>query len=489
MNKSSNSDFNLQDNIISTITNEGNFQSRTVGRFVVKAFLIFGAVGGSLVLFGYGVFTLNYALELSSKIKNILGYKVTSGQIDMIGASVIGTFIFIPIILTLICYLKYQASWNKKAMGIWGDRSLCKKHSRLPSFSDLFSVEQRSTQEQYLIELANTTAWKAELSKGNVTDFNKTNLLAEELLRSIEKDIAERAITTGLIIGISSSRLIDNITIIITSLEIQMHVLSKLGRKPSIGVWYELLVRAGSSLFITDYLNRNDTFALTMTTKTIAAGMSYTASILDSDAAEEINEGLFDYAEEFLNRFATGDISGAIVNSVLTTSELATNGAMSIGSEGLNLMSRLVEKHGDDLLQGVLSGGMLYYHGMSIAADSLAIDKQHRCSPRMSRTPFACMNIIAQTAGIILLGYIRTRKEYIRKKKRDAIHRVPGVKKVINQVSKLKGLFTRRKNDDNLANNQENNNDVTVSGNKSIGGLSNKIKNIFGRDKVDTVKS
>jgi hypothetical protein len=334
----------------------------------------------------------------------------------------------------LIFYLKYQAIWREKVAVIWGNKTLARSHAKLVSLSEPGTANK---QAQYLTELANTATWEAVVQDAKISNFNNNQLVAEAILKSIEKDIAERAITTGLIVGISSSRLIDHITVVVAALEIQLHVLSKLGRKPSVKVWYELLIRAGSSLFVNDYLNRNEALELMMTTKTIAAGMSSAGVLLGSDTANEASEDLFEYAEKFLSRFATGDVSGAIVNAALVTSEFAVGGAMSIGSEGLQLMSQLVERHGDDLMQGVLSGGMLYYHGMAIAADSLALDQQHRISEQMSRRPFECMNAVAQTAGNILLEYIRKRKDCIRKRKQDAINQIPGVKNVIQTFASM----------------------------------------------------
>ena len=40
-----------------------------------------------------------------------------------------------------------------------------------------------------------------------------------------------------------------------------------------------------------------------------------------------------------------------------------------------------VERTGVEILEGVLAGGVLYYHGMALAADCLALDCQHERQP------------------------------------------------------------------------------------------------------------
>ena len=42
---------------------------------------------------------------------------------------------------------------------------------------------------------------------------------------------------------------------------------------------------------------------------------------------------------------------------------------------------------GDELSQGALAGGVFYFHGMTIAADTLSLDSRHRQSSEMTPTP------------------------------------------------------------------------------------------------------
>ena len=62
-------------------------------------------------------------------------------------------------------------------------------------------------------------------------------------------------------------------------------------------------------------------------------------------------------------------------------------------------IAEVIENVGDDLLQGVLAGGVIYHHGMAIAADVLALDKVHRRSPEMNGNALASNSLGGHETG------------------------------------------------------------------------------------------
>jgi hypothetical protein len=93
---------------------------------------------------------------------------------------------------------------------------------------------------------------------------------------------------------------------------------------------------------------------------------------------------------------------------------------MSVGSFGLRQLGTFIETTSDDLLQGVITGGILYYHGMALAADCLALDEQHRRSPEMTRTIGQAMWIACNPAGRLLRDQVRRMREFLRERRRQA---------------------------------------------------------------------
>lgn len=409
---------------------------RKIVRRAVRLTLLAGGIAGLCLIGAYFLVVINYALDLTRKLQAILGLSSDAGTCDWLSLVVLVVILGIPILAALYLYHQYRRAWSLRVMAIWGSGRLARRHATVPGIGS-GRPGAVARQERYLRDLVNTQYWRDSLTRGDGTTPDGSDLArdAGNILAACEKDIAGRAIATGLVVGISPSRFLDQLMIVGASLEMQLHVLARLGRQPGLRVWYELLVRAGSSLFANSYLNREDAFMLSYTTKGIATGLSALGDTIDSMEFEEA----FDAAENMLSRFATGDISGTIVNTALTGIEFGTEQAMSIGASGLQLMSELIEKTGDELFQGVLSGGMLYYHGMAIAADSLALDKQHRNSSAMSRSPVACMTAVARSAGQMALDYVRKRRRLLRAKKRAALNKIPVVGRTIATVNTAVG--------------------------------------------------
>jgi hypothetical protein len=60
----------------------------------------------------------------------------------------------------------------------------------------------------------------------------------------------KRAVTAGLVIGLNRSPLIDTLSIAASAFELQLHVLTQLGKRPSARTSIEMLKRTSASLFI-----------------------------------------------------------------------------------------------------------------------------------------------------------------------------------------------------------------------------------------------
>ena len=60
--------------------------------------------------------------------------------------------------------------------------------------------------------------------------------------------------------------------------------------------------------------------------------------------------------------------------------ELGATMALTVGQVGLHVLGNLVESIGDELAQGALAAGIIYYHGMALAADTLVLQSAFACS-------------------------------------------------------------------------------------------------------------
>ena len=231
---------------------------------------------------------------------------------------------------------------------------------------------------------------------------------AEQFLKRIELDIAHRAITAGLVVGLNRNAVLDALSIVAAAFELQLHVLSRLGKRPSPRLWMELLKRTGGSLFLNWYVSREDALYLKLAIKKTAWGMT-AASDLAQQAADAIDD--MDWHEAL---GGGGGIPGLHLVGSLTASGLG------IGAFGLRHLGSFIESTSDDLLQGVLAAGVLYYHGMALAAECLALDLEHRRGPAMNRTVSQAMGVALAPAAALLRDQVRLLRQFLRERRRLA---------------------------------------------------------------------
>jgi lysyl-tRNA synthetase class I len=110
--------------------------------------------------------------------------------------------------------------------------------------------------------------------------------------------------------------------------------------------------------------------------------------------------------------------------------------SMRVGSSGLRHIGNFIEHTANDMVQGVLAGGILYYHGMALAADCLALDENHRHSPEMTRTMGEALNVACAPAGRLLRDQVRRMREFLRERQRMVFD--AAVDAASNRVGKLR---------------------------------------------------
>jgi len=113
-------------------------------------------------------------------------------------------------------------------------------------------------------------------------------------------------------------------------------------------------------------------------------------------------------------------LGGVNVPGLSAVTSFATM-SMSVGAFGLRHIGTFIEAAANDLLQGVLAGGVLYFHGMSLAADCLAVDREHRASAEMTRTIAQSMTVACVPAGRILRDQVRRMRAILRGRRQLAL--------------------------------------------------------------------
>src|SRR5581483_6326087 len=129
----------------------------------------------------------------------------------------------------------YNRIWYRRLRAVWPNSRDRARYSRWHDLPARANPTHRDARAGYLESTHPKETYEAQ---------------AEWVLLELERDIAERALTTGLAVGISRNRYFDMLTIFAAALELQLHVLSRLGKRPSWHAWKLLIQRCGASLFL-----------------------------------------------------------------------------------------------------------------------------------------------------------------------------------------------------------------------------------------------
>lgn len=400
---------------------------RRRGAFLATALLLAAAAGGLIVTAGYVALGANAAMDFAERARGTLGLEVPAEGPDWYLIAVIAALVIVPLLFLLWLLRWYRGIWNRRTAAVWVRRGDRRRYSRMRRLRRKANGRETKARTAYLNALLASPGW-AGTSRFDVNDGTqpaeaKYRATAERILREVEDDVAERAIATGLVVGVGPQRF-DRLTIVTAALEMQLYVLSMLGKKPSLAAWREIVTRTSASLFLNTYLNGEDTFALDFAIRKAAIGLNWagdaTEGLADDVGGSNDGEGI----GEFLGEFVGGlPVVGGVARSTASL-------ALGVGAAGMQAVGTVIEEAGEELVQGALAGGILYYHGMAIAADVLALDEEHRRSPEMTRTAKQGAMRVAGVAGQMLRDQVRRYRGAYRQKNqaplRAVMNRVPG---------------------------------------------------------------
>lgn len=367
--------------------------------------------------------------------RHTLGYEPPTSGPDywILGGGAAAVFALLIVLFAL--WFVYRRAWTRRLNSVWrnGHRSRFARIRPLPAMA---SDSRLANQAAYLRALAVTPEWEGvALGPGAGSAREDYAHHAAALLNSIETEIAQRAVTAGLVVGLNRNSIIDTVSILAAALELQFFVLTRLGKRPSVRTWFEMFTRTGASLFLNWYISRGDALYLKLAIKKTAWGLSVTSDVA-SEAAHSLED--VDWDEVFHGLGAPVPEPALQVMSAL--GNVAAKG-MTIGAFGLRQLGIFIESTTDDLLQGVLAGGILYYHGMALAAECLALDRVHRNSPEMNRTISQAMTVACAPAGRVLLDQVRAMRRFLRDRRRIMFTAATGTAKQA-AVSAMGGVRT-----------------------------------------------
>lgn len=409
---------------------------RNRGQFLI-AVLLWAAAGGLIVVAcSGGLIAYHYAIALAERARVALGFAPPLHGPDWFLLIALSSGPLIALFALALFAHWYRQLWVRRIALAWPDSRQRRRLSKWQPLPLHARDSKRQERSAYLASLLESPVWSHRPCPRPHDEIERR---AEWMLEELEKDIAERALATGLTVGISQNRYIDLFTIFAAALELQLHVLSRLGKRPSAYAWRLLIQRCGASLFINSYLNRQDSLALNLMIKKAGMGLKATGDLMEN-ASQHLSENDFDL-DEALNMQHNG-----ILGMATKTLELGATMALTVGQVGLHVLGTLIESVGDELTQGALAAGILYYHGMALAADTLALDTAHRASPIMNRSFREGVWKMGEIAGSILRDLVRQRRTVFRDRRSQIIRSLPK-----SAYIRIQALFGRKTPDHSSA--------------------------------------
>ena len=378
--------------------------------------------------------TAEWALvSLADRVRDATGLAVPTHGRDWYLLGVVALTLAVPAALVLAGAVAYRRLWNRRLAETWGtDRpprhltAMPRRHEPDHSVRHLRSLlEGPGWAEQWRSwSDAPPTGFPARVAPRSFT-ADDHRAVAPSMLAVLHRDIADRALIAGLAVGLSHRRFFDHLAIIGSALELQLHVLARLGKRPSLRTWRTMFRYCGASLFVNHYLDREDAYAVRLGIRSAAMGFETLAKLLDEsgDALADLDmDEIVDDVADVIGLDRAG--LGATALRLLGTSAVLGSGAViGVGEVGLHQIAELTRDLGDDLLQGVLAASILAFHGMSLAADVLATDPTHRedLSPGFTGVVAG----MREAAGRLARQQVRMLRAAYARQRREAYARLP----------------------------------------------------------------
>ncbi|HXB68050.1 MAG TPA: hypothetical protein VNY05_07395 [Candidatus Acidoferrales bacterium] len=402
------------------------------GRSVLFTKYVFWALSCAFVLLiGNAYFSLVQRwLVLLETARQLLGIPHAPLGPDWLLCTGFGIAIALPVAIIGILYWRYRKHWENRLRDIW--QTGIPAHAKLHRLRSAAGEGELQRRVEYLGALRGTPGWAAAAMPDSGGSAETYKLAAEAVLRELEKDISQRAITLGLVVGVSRNRVVDLFMIAAAALELQLQILTRLGKRPSWATWRQMLTRTASSLFANSYLNADESLGLRIAIKKMGMGLEVASDLIDH-AATSIGDHLENVLGQHDHPLSDSDdvdfddldhLSPEILGIMRPVFELLRQGTgvlVGVGTFGIRQLGVFIDKTGDELFEGAVAGGVLYYHGIAVAADCLALDRVHRESANMNRTLGQCMAVSSAAAGVVLLEGARTLRKALREKRRRAL--------------------------------------------------------------------
>ena len=369
-------------------------------------------------------------LTLLQKVRTIVNFPAPTSGPDWFLLCGLIVAALVPACAIVWVRRRYVHAWRRRLSQVWTEPAHLRQYAKIRPMKPNAGEAELVSRSAYISALLASPPWKdknpeLQFIAGDAVIYRRA---AATLLMSIESDVRNRAVATGLAVGVSRNAWLDLLTIAAAAFEMQLHVLSRLGKRPSLRTWAELWKRTAASLFLNTYLNREESWALKLALQKVALGLE-AAGDVSADAIQSLQNLDWD---TYLDDMIPNTTVFALAKAALSSFGFVAG----VGATGLKQIGSLIERNGEELLEGILAGGVLYYHGIAIASECLSLDLEHRYSAEMNRTPSQAITNVCAAAGQMLRKQVKDLRTVLKQSRKQA---VPSVAKLAAQGAQTSG--------------------------------------------------
>lgn len=377
------------------------------------------ALAGLLVTCVLLLVAARATLDLADAVRATLGVDPPTSGVDWYRLAVLIVVFAVPVMAAVWLARVVRRRFRRRLAERLGNAAPARR----------FSPGRRWDRKQWLAALLTTPYWAPRLERWRSTGAAQTR--AEEwsdddyrqvaaLVRAeLDERLGAISFATGTAVAFAPRRFADAVSVVAGSAELQIEALATLGLRPGPRAWLHVVRAASTGLLVSTYLDAEDRIELQLAVRAAALGVDETGALLEH-GGDELEEALAEALE------GVGGISGAIASTA--------GAAAGVTSSVARQVSAFIDEVGDDIVEGVVVAAVLHYHGMSLVAEALALDAEHRAelAPRLGEIPRSLR------IGATALARRSTRKlrQMLRRRMAQATRRAP---------ARLGGLVIRRR--------------------------------------------
>jgi hypothetical protein len=388
------------------------------GRVVARVVNVL-ALAGLLVTCVLFLVAARAALDLADDVRAALGVDPPASGVDWYRLAVLVVVFAVPVLAALWLARVVRRRYRRRLAERLGDAAPARR----------FTPGRRFDRKQWLAVLLTTPYWAPRLERwrgqGAVPageegwsddDYRQVAALVRA---ELDERLGAIAFATGTAVAFAPRRFADAVSVVAGSAELQIEALATLGLRPGPRAWLHVVRAASTGLLVSTYLDAEDRIELDLAVRAAALGVDETGALLEH-GGDELEEALAEALE------GVGGIGGAIASTA--------GAAAGVTSSVARQVSAFIDEVGDEIVEGVVVAAVLHYHGMSLVAEALALDAEHRAelAPRLGEIPRSLR------IGATALARRSTQKlrQMLRRRMAQATRRAP---------ARLGGLVIRRR--------------------------------------------